>query len=278
MPKIIVDSGCDLTETMKEKIGIDIESVPLNLQLDDKVFVDDDCLDVEDYLVKMENCPTMAKTSAPSPELFLEKFMGKDSVFAVTISSYLSGSYSSAMLAKDLYLEKLGQKFIHVFDSLSASAGETIIALKINELVKANFSDLEIVENVNKFIDSMKTYFILDKYDTLIKSGRMNPYVAKLASILNIKPICGGIKGKIELVDKARGQSKAFAKLIDLIAKDEKTIDTRVLGITHVKCAERALAFKEEVSKRLNFKEIIIMNATGLCTTYANRGGLIVCY
>ncbi len=276
--KIVVDSGCDLTDDFKNKNGINLESVPLSLQLGQDVYVDTPDLNTEDYLKAMEAYPELAKSAAPSPELFMEKFKGDESVFAVTISSLLSGSFSSAMLAKDMYLEKIGQKFIHVFDSLSAGSGETVVALKINELISKKLPETDIVDQVNKFIEQMKTYFILEKFDTLIKSGRMNPYVAKLASMLNIRPICAGIKGKIELVDKARGQKKAFSKLIDIICKETDDHASRILGITHVKCLEKALEFKDEILSRVKFKDVVIVDATGLCCTYANRGGIIVCY
>lgn len=272
MFKIIVDSGCDLTPDMKK----DIVSVPLNIEIDNHKYVDDKTIDTEKLLEAMENSPNACKTSAPSPELYLDAYKGEDDVFAVTISSKLSGSYNSAVVAKQMYLDELGQKFIHVFDSLSASVGETLIALKIKEFAKLDFSYDDIIKSVNDFIKNMNTFFILDKFDNLVKNGRMNPYIAKLASIFSIRPICFADDGKIAMLDKARGYDKAVQKLIDIIANKINDSENRVLGITHVKCLEKALAFKEKILQHMNFKDVVITEATGLCTAYANRNGIIV--
>ncbi len=278
MIKIVVDSGCDFTPEMKNKQGINIEAVPLSLQLEETQYVDDDSLDITNYINEMEKCKTHPKTAAPSPDLYLEKFKGPESIFAVTLSSHLSASYANAMLAKEMFLNEIGTKFIHVFDSLGASVGETLIALKVNELYKKNFSDHDIVTQVNEFIKNSKIYFILDTYQNLTKNGRMNPYIAKLATVLSIKPICTAIEGKIALAGQARGLKNAFKKLVDIMLKEGSGFENKILAITHVKSVENALAFKDEVMKRIKFKEILITEASGLCSTYAERNGIIISY
>ncbi len=274
--KIIVDSGCDLTNEMKADKNI--ISVPLNLIIDGKNYVDDQNLDTEKFLAEMENSPNPCKTSAPSPELFMNAYQGDEDIFVVTLTSKLSGSYNSAQVAKQMYFDEIKEKFIHVFDSLSAAAGETLIALKVNELIKLNFTKEKIVEKVNEFINGMNTFFIIEKFDNFVKNGRMNSYVAKIASLLSITPICKGENGKIAIADKARGYNRAAEKLINLIAKNIKEPEKKILGITHVKCLEKALKFKDDILKKIKFKDIVIMEATGLCSAYANRNGIIVAY
>lgn len=276
MIKIIVDSGCDISDNMKKEHNI--ISAPLNLNIDGKNYTDDEYLNVEDFLCEMEKSPNPCKTSAPSPELFMNAYKGEEDIFAVTISSKLSGSFNSALMAKQLYFDEIGEKFIHVFDSLSASVGETLIALKISELSKLNIAKEKIIDGVNEFISGMNTFFILEKFDNLVKNGRINPYIAKLASFFSIKPICGAENGKIILADKARGYDKASEKLINIIAKNVNEPEKRTLGITHVKCIEKALKFREDVLKKINFKDVIIAEATGLCSAYANRNGIIIAY
>lgn len=276
--KIVVDSGCDFTSEMKNKDGINIERVPLTLQLEEKEYIDDDNLNIDDYLSEMKSIKNPPKTAAPSPGLYLDKFKGEDSIFAVTLSSQLSASHNNAIVARDLYYNEIGSKFIHVFDSLSASVGECLIALKINEHIKNNLKEIEIVDKVSTFIKEMKTYFILECYDNLVKNGRMSPYMAKIGEILSIRPICTAIDGKIELAGKARGTKKAMAKLVDIIASENIDFKSRILGISHVKCPEKALSFKEEVMKRVPFKDCIILETSGLCSTYADNGGLIISY
>ncbi len=278
MIKIVVDSGCDLPKDMLDNNNLQLEVVPLNLTLGDTNYVDSQDLDIEQYVSAMMNTTSMPKTAAPSPELYLEAYKGDKDVFAITISSQLSGSYNSAVLAKTMYLEEIGNKFIYVVDSLSASVGEMLIALKLHELSKKNFSNNEIVEHITSFVSDMRTYFVLERYENLVKTGRITPYVAKLASFLNIKPICDAVDGKTRLIGQARGEKKMFSKLIDLMLKDNKDFENRILGIAHVCCYERALAFKEEVLKRMHFKDIFIVQASGLCSTYADSGGIIIAF
>jgi len=275
--KIIVDSGCDLNaEVMKE---LDAGLASCTLTIGDRQFVDDRNIDVAAYAYEMENSKHIAKTAAPAPELYLSEMKNSTgSVFAVTLSSHLSSSYNNAMLAKQTYLSEVGERFIHIFDSFSASAGEAVVALKINEFIKENISESEIVEKVNEFIKNVRTYLVLEKYTNLIKNGRINPYIGKLASLLNIKPICKGVNGKIELAEKIRGTNKAIQRLIEIIVTDKIDFENRVLAIAHSNCIEKALYLKEEVMKRVNFKDCIISPTRGTCTTYADREGIVVAY
>ena len=277
MVNLIVDSGCDISKDVINHENCSLSYVPLNLQLEDRVYLDDESLDIEDYLIQMEKSPVGVKTSAPSPELFFERFKENGNVFVVTLSSKLSATYQSAITAKDMYLEECGKKFIHVFDSLSASVGQGVIAMKISELVKiGTYSMDEIVEQVNQYMTGMRTYFILDKYDNLVKTGRINPYIAKIASFLNVKPICGDQDGEIKMEDKARGYSKAVTKLVEIIKNNCNDLEERVVGISHCKCYEKAVALKDEVLKQLKVKDVVIEECKGVIATYANRGGVVL--
>jgi len=278
MINLIVDSGCDISQDVINHENCDLSYVPLNLQLEDRVYLDDENLDIENYLNDMASTATGVKTSAPSPSLFFERFKAAgEKIFVVTLSSKLSATYQSAMTAKRMYLEECSKKLIHVFDSLSASVGQGVIAMKISELIdKGSHSFDEIVDQVDSFIKGVRTYFILDKYDNLIKTGRINPYIAKLASFLNIKPICGDEEGEIKLVDKARGYSKAVSKLVEIIKNSTPDIEERIVAISHCKCYEKAVAIKDEVLKHLKVKDVLIEECKGVVATYANRGGVVV--
>ena len=273
---LVVDSGCDIGTKTVESGSCQVHRVPLNLQIEDNVYVDDEKLNLDDYLVEMEASEKAVKTSAPSPSLFFEKFKLGENVFVVTLSSKLSATYQSAMTAKDMYIEEYGKKFIHIFDSLSASIGEGMVAFKIAELLKAGSAAAEIVEGVNNFIKGMNTYFILDKFDNLVKTGRVKPYVAKIASMLNVKPVCGSESGEIKMIDRARGTTKAIKKLVQIIKKNTPDIESRVVGITHVRAYEKAVQLRDEILAQLKPRDIFIEECGGITTTYANRGGVIV--
>jgi len=273
---IVVDSGCDIDPQAFSSETCTITHVPLNLQIEETVYLDDENINLDDYMAHMESSTTAVKTSAPSPNLFFEKFKEGENIFAVTLSSKLSATYQSAMTAKDMYVEEYGKKFIHVFDSLTASIGEGVIAMKIAELAKKGIPNNEVVEQVNQFIEGMNTYFILDKFDNLVKTGRVNPYIAKVASFLNVKPICAAEAGQIKMLDKARGYNKSLQKLVQIIKENTPDIESRVIAITHVKAYEKAAAMKEEMLKALKPKDILIQECRGVTTTYANRGGVVV--
>lgn len=275
--KIIADSCCDLTADMKKDMNV--EMAPLVLSLGDKNYIDDDSLDIKQYIHDMAESKTSPKTACPSPEAYLNKYKGQESTFVVTLSSALSGSYNSAMLAKNMFMEDVGNKFIHVFDSLSAASAQTLIVHKIHELSKLNISETEIVDKVNEFIKEMRTLFLLESLDHLAKAGRLNPIVAKIASMLAIKPIMGEDgNGSIRLVEKVRGYKNAFSRLVELIGEEGKNLEERVLGISYCNCLERALEFKEEVMKRYKFKDIILVEAGGVTTTYADDGGIVIAF
>jgi DegV family protein with EDD domain len=275
--KIVADSCCDLTKEMKKEMNVEL--APLELRLGDKTYIDDENLDIKQYIKDMAESPTPPKSACPSPEEYMRRYRGEGSTFVVTLSSQLSGSYNSAVLAKNMFLEEVSNKFIHVFDSLSASSAETLITMKIHEFAKLNFSDLEIVDKVTKYINEMKTYFILESLEHLAKAGRLNPIVAKIASMLSIKPIMGADNdGTIKLVEKTRGYKKASRRLIEIIGEEGKNLEEKVLGIAHCNCLEKALEFKEEVLKRYNFKKIVIVEMGGVSTTYADDGGLVIAF
>jgi len=273
---IVLDSGCDMNKDFIDNEDCKLTHVPLNMQIGETVYLDDENLDMDAYLAHMESSTVAAKTSAPSPGLFFEQFKHGENVFCVTISSKISATYQSAMTAKDMYLDEYGKKFIHVFDSMSAAIGGGVVAMKITELLNKSVATSEIVTQVNQFIKGMNTYFVIDKFDNLVKTGRIKPYVAKIASMLNIKPICGSDNGEIKMIDKARGYTKALSRLVKIIKENTPDIENRIIGISHIKALDRALALKEELMKHLNAKDIIITECNGIASTYGYTGGVVV--
>ena len=275
--KIVADSSCDLTEEMKKEMNVEI--VPLTLQLGEKEYIDDENLNVREYVSDMNQCKTPPKSACPSPGEFFKRYLGDESVFTVTLSSKLSGTYNSAVIAKNKFVEEIGNKFVHVFDSMSASVGETLVCIKIAELAQKDLGEMEIVEKVTNYINGMKTLFLLESLDHLAKAGRLNHIVAKIASVLSIKPIMGSNgEGNIKLFEKVRGYNRAFNRMVDLVGETGEKLEDKILGIAHCNCPDRAEKFKEEVEKKYNFKDIVIVNMSGLSSTYADDGGLVIAF
>ena len=273
--KIIVDSCGELTEEMKASECF--ETASLEIDVEDYHIIDDETFDQAEFLRKVAECPKCPKSSCPSPERFLESYADSaEHVYAVTLSSHLSGSYNSAELGKKLYHEKYGKKQIHVIDSESASGGETQIALKLMELEEAGLSFEKIVEKIEAFRDSIHTYFVLDNLETLRKNGRLSGVKALVASTLNIKPVMGSSKGEIIQRSQTIGIKKALSKLAELAAGEVKNPGERRLIITHCNAPARAEQVKNQILEKARFKECIIMDTRGISSMYANDGGVIV--
>ncbi|MBP3197090.1 MAG: DegV family protein [Butyrivibrio sp.] len=273
--KIVVDSCCDLpTEYRKDPR---FQVIPLILQIDEHIIVDDETFDQADYLSKVAASENCAKTACPSPELYMEAYnCDADDVYVVTLSSKLSGSYNSALLGKNLYHEEYGEKNIYIADSLSACCGEAQIALKAMELAESGLSFNEVVEKLETFRDELLTYFVLDSLETLRKNGRLTGMKALVATTLNIKPVCCGIRGEIVQKSQGIGMRKALMKMTDLVAQELKNPEEKTLMITHVNCFERASVVRDLLLKKIPFKDAIIVDAAGVATTYAGDGGIVV--
>lgn len=273
--KIVVDSCCELPEELLEDPRF--VRVPLGIEVGDYRIQDDDDFDQKVFLKKVAECPQCPRSSCPSPELFMEAYRGEaDHVYAVTLSSHLSGSYNSAKLGVDLYREKYGDKQIHVVDSESASGGETQLALKLVELEEAGLSFEEIVKQIESYRDSVHTYFVLDNLDTFIKNGRISGIKALAVSSLNIKPVMIGVKGKIEQKSQSIGIRKALVKMAEFAAAEVDKSEERRLIITHCNELSRAEMVKEIILAKRTFKECIVMDMRGISSMYANDGGVIV--
>lgn len=273
--KIVVDSCCELPEEYKNDSRFQI--IPLGLQVGSYDILDDENFNQKEFLEKVASTPTCPKSNCPSPERFQEAYRDEaEEIYVVTLSSHLSGSYNSAEVGKSMYEEKHGEKKIHVVDSESASCGETQLVMKIVEYKEAGLSFEETVEKVEHFKRKMRTYFVLDNLETLRKNGRMTGVKALVASTLNIKPVMVGHFGVIQQKGQAIGINKALAKMADNIISDVANPKERTLMITHCNCPERAEYMRSLMEKRASFGNVIIMNAAGVSSMYANDGGVIV--
>ena len=274
--KIIVDSCGELPERCKNDSHF--ESVPLSMQVDEFLIVDDDTFDQADFLKKVALSPNCPKSSCPSPERYMKAYHCEaEHIYVVTLSGNLSGSYNSAVLGKNLYHEEYGDKKIHVFDSCSASIGETLIALKIEECEKAGMSFEKTVEAVTAYRDGQNTYFVLETLEVLRKNGRLSNLKAFVANALNIKPVMGATpEGQIIQLSQTLGINRAVVKMIDYLVDELKNPEEKVVAISHCNCYHRAEMAKEEILKRVSVKDIMILDTRGISSMYASDGGIII--
>lgn len=274
---IIGDSCMDMPEELKRDSHF--QTIPLTLQVDEQHFVDDENFDQAAFIKAVAASPNCPKSACPSPGAFLEAYEKADAemIFVVTLSQHLSGTYNSAVMAKNMFEQKEDRKKIAVIGSDSASCGETLIALEIQRLAEQGLDFEEIEQGARSFLKEMKTYFVLESLEALRKNGRLTGLQAFFASALNIKPVMGADSGTIIKLNQARGIKKALDKMIEIFVSEVKNSHEKVVGIAHCNCPERAEYVKMMLEKKMDFRKVCIMDTAGVSTLYASDGGIIVC-
>lgn len=278
---ILVDSCCDLSDALRAKTQAAI--APLTITIDGEDFVDDGSIDIPPYLAKMSNSKVPPRSACPSPDLYANHIeQAQGSCFVVTLSSKLSGSHNAAMLGAQMALETCPQKQVHVFDSKSASAGETYLALMLRDLIDAGHSFEEIIATVEQKIRSLHTVFVLDTLDNLVKNGRVSKAVALIANVLSIRLLLSDDgNGAIKMLGKARGIKGALAQMVETCRKHTEGLaaGSQRLVLCYCNCRERA----ENVVSMIREKcpaigEIVMTPTYGLSSMYAGDGGIVIAY
>lgn len=273
---IIVDSGCDMPEQVKKDMSVAV--VPFTMMLGQTEFVDDGSLDFDEFMKAMKACKEKVGSASPSPHSYQKAIQSTGGEYVITLSSKLSGSYSNAVLGNSQAQEDGGQS-AHIFDSKSASAGETLIAIKLYELIKEGLSKARIIEAVHEFIDNMKTYFVLENYDNLQKNGRLSKVTGSLIQILNMKLIMGSDgDGNIVLYEKVRGIRRMIDHLMSLVEKSGKKTEGENLVISHCNNFDLAEQLCAEIKGRFRFKNIHIVPTGGLSSLYAAEKGIVIAF
>ncbi|MDD6197009.1 DegV family protein [[Clostridium] aminophilum] len=276
--RIVGDSCSDPTEAMKQDPHF--RFVPLTLIVGDTHVTDDESFDQKAFLKLVAESPEGPKTACPSPEQYLREFeCDADMVFAVTLSSKLSGSYQSAVIAKQMYEEHHGEdKKIFIVDSLSAGCGQTNICLRLQELCEEGKTFEEIVETITGYRDGMKTLFVLESLDALKKNGRLTGLASVIVTVLNIKLVMAGIGGVIHKLGQERGIDRALKKMVSIAVNEGTDFEKKCLCITNVNCRERAEKVRDMLTSQVKFRDAVIVDAAGVSTAYASDGGIIVTF
>ena len=275
--KIIVDSCCDLTPAqLREECFV---KVPLTIRVGGHTIADDDTFDQGELLWWMKESDTAPQSACPSPMQYLEAFdCGADDLYVVTLSALLSGSHNAAAQARSIWLEDHPGANVHIFNSCSASAGEVLVALKIQELAQSGMDFTTVVDQVSRYINEMQTYFVLETLDNLRKAGRLTRVQSIVTGALHIKLLMGATpEGEICKKGQAMSVKQALNKMVALMADDLKHVGKR-LSIVHCNCLERAFYVKELAMKQCRFDEILVSDTGGISTMYANDGGIVVAY
>ena len=259
--KIVIDSCGELLEQWKQDERF--ASVPLTLTVGSENIIDDETFNQADFLQKVAACPECPKSACPSPESYRKAFD--------------CGSYNSAVLGASLLHEEKKGVQIHVFNSCSASIGQTLIAMKIAQCEDAGLPFEDVVSVVNKYIEEQHTFFVLENLETLRKNGRLSRVKALVATALKIKPIMGSTpEGTICQLDQARGMNKALVKMVDKIVEVTENSENKILAISHCNSPKKANMLKEAIQEKMKLADIVVLDTAGVSSMYANDGGIIV--
>lgn len=274
--QIVVDSSSDIFENHFNDEEIGLKLVPLTIHVGEKEFVDDINLDTKEMLDAMHAYPLKSTSSCPPVGMFEEMFLQAENTICITLSSGVSGTYNSARLAADAAKEKGYNVF--VIDSLSTNGVLVLGVEKCYELLKQGIDFEEVCKQTQEYIRSLTLFIFLDKYDNLIKNGRMSKFSGFVAGVLKIKPICSPINGDIKLIEKKRTTVAAVNRMIQMIGEMATDIKDRTIIISHCFDEESALQIKELILNSYPVKTIRIMKMRGLACFYALEKGILISF
>lgn len=274
---IVTDSSCDLFPKSHPECDAERTSVPFVISVGSKEFVDDENIDIPELLDAMEKEETASFTSCPAPGTWFDQFEKAENSIAITISSQLSGSMNSALAAKKHALEEHPSKNIAVLDSCSTGSELVLCVREIENMIRKGLDFDAIVTNAVEFLKKKKVVFALSSFDNLIKNGRMGKVTGLIAKALGMWGIgIGSDEGKIIFEAKARGAKKAL--LVILHDMKKRGFSGGKVAISHCDNLALAQTLKEKILETWKDAQIEILPTRGLCSYYAERGGLIVSY
>ena len=275
--KIVADSGCDYRQLVTPAVDTTFVSVPLKIQVADQLFIDDHHLNIDQMMETMYATSEASKSACPSPDDYLRSFEGGDNIIVVTITGTLSGSHNSAQLAKNIYLEEHPETNIHVIDSLSAGGEVDLFVDKLNELIGQGLSFEEVVQTITAYQEKTKLLFVLAKVDNLVKNGRLSKLLGTVVGLLNIRMVGEASEtGTLELLQKARGPKKSLQAAYEELVKAGYSGGRIVMA--HRSNDKFCQQLSDLILERFPQADIKILPTSGLCSFYAEDGGLLMGY
>jgi len=269
--KIVADSSAD---SIKLK-DVPFSSAPLKIITSENEYVDNADLDVVGMINDLKSYSGKSSTSCPSVSDWLTAFEDGEHIFCVTITSNLSGSYNSAVIAKEEYEAKYPERKVFVIDSLSAGPELKLLVEKLEELILSGKEYTEICKEITEYQKHTKLLFMLESLTNLANNGRVSKATAKIAGILGIRVVGkASDQGTLETLEKARGEKKG----LNSILQNLKALGYNGGKIRISHCLNKPLAELLASVLKSEFKagDIEIYSAGALCSFYAEKGGLLI--
>ena len=274
---IIVDSGSDLLESFLDLNETGFESAPLKIITDNKEFIDDTSIDIDELLTAMKKS-AKSSSACPNTAEFHEAMVKYDNCICIAITGALSGSYNAACVARDMIHEDHPEKNIKVIDSRAAAGVMELTVKYALGLIKQGLSFDEIAEKTESFCRERKISIALSTYDNLIKNGKMSHIAGLVASTLGIRAVSTfNEKGELVAKYKVRGEEKALNAMADM-ALAEGGLEGKDIIVTHCKNEAGANKLIAKLKDQWNIKSITVRESRGLVTYYAMPGGVVLSY
>lgn len=275
--KIVADSGCDYRHLSQLAPDTEFVSVPLSIQVGSQTFVDDQNLNIDHMMEVMYASSEAASSACPSPQAYQAAFEGADQIIVVTLTGTLSGSFNSARVARDMYLEEHPDAKIHLIDSLSAGGEMDLLVTEINRLIASGLEFEEVVSAITTYQENSKLLFVLAKVDNLVKNGRLSKLVGTIVGLLNIRMVGeASSEGKLELLQKARGHKKSVTAAWEEMKKAGYKGGRIIMA--HRNNDKFFQQFSDLVKETYPEASIEEVATSGLCSFYAEEGGLLMGY
>ena len=269
--KIVTDSASN----MLALDGVDFQSVPLRMVTDEKEYVDTSDLDVEEMVNDLSVYKGRSGTACPGVGDWISAFEGYDVIFCVTITSVLSGSYNSAMTAKQQFEEENPGKKVYVLDSYTAGPEMKFHIEKLKEMVLEGKDYDTICKEIEEYKEKHTALvFCLESMRNLANNGRVSSAAATLASLIGIRVVGDATGGQLNPTGKPRGAKKATAEIVRNMKRNGYKGGS--VYIDHVFNEKAAVALKEALLEEFPNANVVIDQTRGLCSFYAEKGGLMV--
>lgn len=269
--KIVADSSCDMWELN----GVDFAVAPMTISTDNKHYVDNQELDVHLMSEELAKYKGVSHTACPSVGSWLDCYEGFDEVFVITLTGAMSGTYNSAMTAKGIYEEENENVKVHVFDSLSTGPEMRLLIEKLKEMIEEDLPFEEIVEKGQDYLNHTRLFFALKSLHNFAMNGRVSKAVASAIGVLNISIFAtASEEGTIQQISKCRGEKKVVKSMIEHL--ENAGYHGGKVRISHADNLKLAHNVRDKILELYPNADIIVYPMGGLCTYYAEIGGLLV--
>lgn len=269
--KVVADSSCDMWELN----GVDFAVAPMTISTDNKHYVDNQELDVHLMSEELAKYKGVSHTACPSVGSWLDCYEGFDEVFVITLTGAMSGTYNSAMTAKGIYEEENENVKVHVFDSLSTGPEMRLLIEKLKEMIDEDLPFEEIVEKGQDYLNHTRLFFALKSLHNFAMNGRVSKAVASAIGVLNISIFAtASEEGTIQQISKCRGEKKVVKSMIEHL--ENAGYHGGKVRISHADNLKLAHNVRDKILELYPNADIIVYPMGGLCTYYAEIGGLLV--